>query len=368
MKEPPRQRSPSSAHNTARAMGNTVVLGATCFAGLGPLVRTALTRLSATDISISRIRDYDLVTFRLDRRKLSALQSLCVVEDVFLQIGRTDRITRTSDIRKLCARLNQSVVLDSIAARNDFFAMRGHRPKKTPSYFCFVRQDRDHPVHRSQIAKGVISSIGSIFPRWRTNDPADLEFWVFWSNNVSLMFRLSDKTLKYRSKEPPKLRAALRPTIAAAMVQLANLDDNHTVLDPFCGTGTLLLECRSQFPKARLSGSDQSSEAVATAAKRLGGNASIRRAALDELTHAPGAFDRILTNLPWGKQVPIQDDVYSAGVAQMLDWVVDDGMVVLLTPRSDLLEPTLRRLRARWSTTRVLVQGIRASIYAVSKR
>ena len=145
------------------------------------------------------------------------------------------------------------------------------------------------------------------------------------------------------------------------------MKSDHAVLDPLCGTGTLLAECGARFPDAKLFGSDISPDAVAIATKRLGGKASIRQCEFDNLPHAQGSFDRIITNLPWGKQVPVQQDLYSAGLARMLDWVVDDGMVVLLTPRRDLLEPSLRRLRARWSATSVRVLGTWASIYVVTK-
>ena len=208
-------------------MANTIALGATCFAGLGPLVSNALARIPATNIAICRIRDYDFVSFRLDRKKLRGLHSLHLVEDIFLQLAHTSRINSIADVRKLCAHLNRSSVLDSIAHKNDFSATRSHPRKKLPSYFCFVRQNRDHPVHRKTIANGVMSAVGRIFPRWRANDPADLEFWVFWSDDISLMLRHSDETLKYRSQAPPKLRAALRPTIAAAMVELSQMKSDH---------------------------------------------------------------------------------------------------------------------------------------------
>src|SRR5260221_3452407 len=36
--------------------------------------------------------------------------------------------------------------------------------------------------------------------------------------------------------------ASIRPTVAAAMVRLADLKPNQTVLDPMCGAGTILAE------------------------------------------------------------------------------------------------------------------------------
>ena len=220
-----------------------------------------------------------------------------------------------------------------------------------------------------------MSTIGSVFPRWRASDPADLEFWVFWTKSASLMLRLSDERLKYRSRRPPELRAALRPTIAAAMVELAGVRDGHTVLDPMCGTGTLLLECSARFPKSNVFGSDESADAVSIAKRRLGEKASMRRpekasirqCTVADLPYDPGTFDRVMANLPWGKQVPVRAGVYEAGLVRMMELVVDGGRVVLLTPRRDLIEPTLRRLPARWSATPVRVLGTWASIYVVTK-
>ena len=141
-------------------------------------------------------------------------------------------------------------------------------------------------------------SIRNAFPRWRLSDPADLEFWVFWSGSATLSLRLSDETFKYRGRPPPRRVAALRPTIAAAMIELAKLDVAHVVLDPMCGTGTLLLEPSLRYPNARFLGSDKSAEATALATQRLEGRARIRQCDLGRLDYEPGSFDRIVSNLP----------------------------------------------------------------------
>lgn len=342
-------------------------LGAACFAGLGPLVQRALKRLGAADVAGFRIRNYDYVSFRLERSKMPSIRSVRMVEDLFAEVSRTPGIARSSDIAKLSRRLDRPALLASIALKNELFPDKRPRRGGSPTYFCFVRQDRDHRVHRKQVSREVGSRIARMFPRWRMADPAVLEFWVFWADVVVLTLRLSDKTLKYRGRKPPNTPGALRPTIAAAMIKLAAIKNGHTVLDPMCGTGTLLLECSLRFPQASLIGSDQSATATAAARERLGDRAAIERCEVDELDYAPGTFDRVVTNLPWGGQTPIRGPVYTKGVAKLLDWVADDGVVVVLTPRRDLLEPTLRRLDTRWTTTRVLVQGTWASIYVVTK-
>ena len=346
----------------------TATLGATCFAGLGALAQTALERHGAEIVSRFRVRGFDYLSFRLERSKIGSVRSVHLLEDVFLEISRTPRIARSSDVAKLSRRLGRAALLEAVALKNELFPDKKRKRRGPPTFCCFVRQNKDHRVHRKRVSQDVVSSIARIFPRWRLNDPADLEFWVLWADTAVLALRLSDKTLKYRGGRPPERPGALRPTIAAAMIELADVRDGHAVLDPMCGTGTLLLECSRRFPGASLFGSDRSAEAVTTAKGRLGAKATIRRCELDELHHAPGTFDRILTNLPWGDQTPIRGPVYTRGVSKLLDCIGDDGAAVVLTSRRDLLEPTLRRLRARWKTTRVLVQGTWASIYVVTKQ
>ena len=151
------------------------------------------------------------------------------------------------------------------------------------------------------------------------------------------------------------------------MVELAKLEDGYKVLDPLCGSGTILDECRRQFDSLTLVGSDQSRSAVAMATSRLDGKAIFQQVSLDNLDHLSGTFDRVITNLPWGRQTSAQGDVYDVGITKLLDWVTGTGLVVTLTSRRDLIEPTLRKLGARWTSTRVLVQGTWASIYVIRK-
>ena len=354
--EDPRQRSTGG-----------LALGAAGFAGLGPLLRSELHRIGASGISVSRIRNHDYVSFRLDSANLRSLRSLRLAEDLFLEIAVAKQIERPSDIRSLSGRLNKQVTLEAISLKNLLFPARQARKPKRPTYVCFVRQHRDHRVSRRRVSERMELSIRNAFPRWRLSDPADLEFWVFWSGCATLSLRLSDETFKYRGRPPPRRVAALRPTIAAAMIELAKLDVAHVVLDPMCGTGTLLLEPSLRYPNARFLGSDKSAEATALATRRLEGRARIRQCELGRLDYEPGSFDRIVSNLPWGKQFEVEDALYTEGVARLSDWIVDDGIVVLLTPRRDLLESTLRRLRAKWITTSVLVQGTWASIHVARK-
>lgn len=340
-------------------------LGATCFAGLAPLLARELRRLGAKGIKPTRLRNHDYLSFELAGEHLDSIRSLRLAEDIFLEVATAQRIERPSDVQTLSGKLNRQTVLNAISRKNAVFPVG--KARKRPSYVCFVKQNRDHRVSRRRISQRIETSLAAAFPRWRLSDPADLEFWVFWTRVATLALRLSDESFKYRGRPPPQRAAALRPTVAAAMVELAEIDDGQVVVDPLCGTGTLLLEGSLRYPNAEFLGSDRSSEATALARRRLGGRAEIRQCELTALSYEQGYFDRVISNLPWGRQFKVGDALYTEGIARMFGWTADGGILVLLTPRRDLIEPTLLTLRARWKTTRVLVQGRWTSIYVIRK-
>src|SRR5438094_843688 len=69
------------------------------------------------------------------------------------------------------------------------------------------------------------------------------EFWLSIDGATAVCgLRLSDKTMRHRTYKGEHLPASLRPTVAAAMVRLAEVRPGQAVLDPTCGAGTLLAE------------------------------------------------------------------------------------------------------------------------------
>ena len=355
------------ANPTSSSSTSSTKLGAVCFAGLGPLLRTELEGLGTSFISSQKVRTYEYLSFELGRVDPRTLASVRLAEDLFLEFGNVASIRHASDISTLAKLLGKQHILDAISIRNLVFPRDQRKKGKQVSYVCFVKQNHDHQVTRKQVARQIETSVNQVFPRWQVKDPAGLEFWVLWSNAATLTLRLSDRRFKYRGLPPPERAAALRPTIAAAMIKLADIRDGQRVLDPMCGSGTILLEGTSYCANAEFFGSDVSSEAVQMANYRLKGRASVQQCALDKLEYSSSSFNRIITNLPWGKQLAVNRRMYTQSVKSMLSWVDDTGKLVLLTSQTDLLESTLARLGTKWSTTRVLVQGTWATIYLVTK-
>ena len=66
-------------------------------------------------------------------------------------------------------------------------------------------------------------------------------FRIF-KNRVSLMLDTTGPALNKRGYRALSNDAPIRETLAAAMVELARVRADHTVVDPFCGSGTILIE------------------------------------------------------------------------------------------------------------------------------
>ncbi|MCB9624194.1 MAG: THUMP domain-containing protein [Polyangiales bacterium] len=114
---------------------------------------------------------------------------------------------------------------------------------------------------------------------------------------------------------PYQQRTSLKADVAYGCLRAAAEALGHTpdrVIDPFCGSGTLLLEAAELFPEARLFGSDKKPDAAAGAAANLVafGHAARSQVVTAELDLARrrhgavlgdiGSSDVVVTNPPYG--------------------------------------------------------------------
>ena len=121
--------------------------------------------------------------------------------------------------------------------------------------------------------------------------------------------QLNDRALSNRHRRKYSPRAALKAPVAYALLQWARLeaDASSALLDPFCGSGTILIEAGQLWPQLELCGCDIDERAVNgarvnAAAAGLGDRLQLLRAdarRLDEV-YTAGSFRTIVTNPPYG--------------------------------------------------------------------
>jgi putative N6-adenine-specific DNA methylase len=160
--------------------------------------------------------------------------------------------------------------------------------------------------------------------------------------------RLSDKTMRHRAYKVEHQPASLRPTMAAAMVRLAGAAPGDVVLDPMCGSGTILMEAaaialgvppggkrafafeklrtfdRKLWERARreasggkrpvrIFGSDNNARALDAARKNLtaagfGAAVKIERADILE-RNAPAGLGVMVANPPYGERTGADEEL-----------------------------------------------------------
>jgi len=162
---------------------------------------------------------------------------------------------------------------------------------------------------------------------------------------------------------------SLPPTIAAALAFLGKPRDDDVILDPVCGSGTLLAEAAALAPGAVVHGRDLDRAAIKAARANLPelGNGSLAPGDARALDLAPGRVTLVLANLPFGKQFGDVEDnpaLYAELLAELARLAAPSGWRAVLLAAD--AEPVAAAARATGlSVTRqmaIRVRGEPASI------
>ncbi len=128
-------------------------------------------------------------------------------------------------------------------------------------------------------------------------------------NDVYVAVRLLPRSLHERVYKTAQRPGSLRPSIAAAMVELAvGGGTGKRIIDNFCGSGTILAE--ALLAKRQVYGGDIEPEAVSFTRQNL---ANLHYKETDRIVQLDATktkwpsrfFDAAISNLPWGKQIEI---------------------------------------------------------------
>ena len=307
------------------------------------------------------------------------LLRLRTTEDVFSQIAYYDDLTRLRrDLRTIGELIEKSEGVGR--AVNDYLRIR--RFSAPPTYRVISRQYGKFEYTRKDLTAVIWRALKARYPRWTpVADDAQVEFWA---NELGSQFllgaRLSDRTMRHRFERKVELPAALRPSVAAAMVWLTEPQPGEVFLDPMCGSGTILYERLQAGPAGRVLGGDIEPERVDAARKNVRGSRrkpgasdnapDIRQWDARKLPLEDASVDKVATNLPFGKQLRASEQpakLYPPVLAELERVVRPGGRIVLLTSEYDLIKETVRQ-RPRLTITTgysVAVLGTWGRIYII---
>lgn len=234
------------------------------------------------------------------------------------------------------------------------------------SFRVTVERIGEHPF-RSPDAERTIG--GVLFKRTTAgvnlNNPG-LNLRIDIRDNTARMgIQLNRKSLDKRYSWVYRPRVTLRTTIAAAMLQLGKghikpdtPDDPDRILDPCCGSGTILLEAARLYPESRIIGGDVDPDAVAGSLENALACGLAPRLHvhewnalhLEESLHE-GSIDLMVTNTPFGIRLGAQlnfRDFYQQLLQSAAYAVRPGGCLVLLIGRKRGLFNYILRDNPQW--------------------
>jgi SAM-dependent methyltransferase len=185
-----------------------------------------------------------------------------------------------------------------------------------------------------------------------------------------------DTRFEYRLRDVP---AAINPVIGACLARIAHTTARATVVDPTCGSGTLLIERALIGETAALIGLDHSRTAIGAAAINIAAaqlQSRIRVVQADALNRRLWPIcDEILANLPFGIRTaqdrPNLCRLYEGIVTRIAQQLRPDGRAVLYTNQRRLLEQSLSRQRRTLQVEqefRTSAGGLEVDIWIVHRR
>lgn len=271
---------------------------------------------------------------------LTDLLSLTTVDDVFVQAAEWDQIVpqrqALQQIEALSRRLNlhqplKRILKDRSIRRQDQFSVTAN----------FVGR-RNYSADEIKAAAAAGISARYHWQYQANDEDSEINIRIFIEHEKAYVgLRIGAGPLHRRAYKQEHLPGSLKPTVAAALLRYGDVKPGQRLLDPFCGAGTILIEGTLQG--AHAAGGDLNPAAVQAALT----NSTLAGAAVDlnvwdarNLPVKSVAVDRIVTNLPWGRQITTAgplDEFYRGLCIEIERVLAQPGKAVLLTSSPDLV-------------------------------
>lgn len=170
-------------------------------------------------------------------------------------------------------------------------------------------------------------------------------------------------------------QARLRRGVAHALARLLGLTRPTLVMDPMCGTGSIVLECAHLYPGARALGGDIDPKALGIAANRLrlvSPAPDLVRWDARAIPLPSGCVDGLVCNLPFGRRVGSHrrnEHLYPGFFRELYRVLRPGGRAVLLTLEKRMTERLIGKHHGlRLVGVRVIeLSGLHPSVYEVEK-
>jgi tRNA (guanine6-N2)-methyltransferase len=314
----------------------------TTLPGLEPVVESEIVR------KLGQVRIADKRRGRIFLESETAgthIFSLRSIDNVYLHLGRFPvgpHRTHLAALTTTVARLDLSPVAGALE----------RIPGPGTTFWVNASRSGRHTYSRFEAATAAAHGVRLAQSRWGlgTERQHDLEFRLDIEDDLAwLSLRLTPPAFRFRGDLRRFSQAALRPTVAHALVWLSDPSPDEVFLDPFCGSGTILSE-RLPYPAQRIIGSDLDAQTLEVARHNLPVDPRLMLASWDarDLPLDPRSVEKIVTNLPFGRQILDASDIptlYLSFLRQVQRLLTPGGQAIVLTDQLEVLFGAVDRTR-----------------------
>lgn len=308
-----------------------ISLFAICSRGLEAISRQEINSLLGCT---SQHSEYRRVHFTCEAEHLPDLLTLRTVDDVFFHLADWNGIYHTRVALTRITQLSKQILIDPLLKQ---YGALGRTIPSSPVFSVTANFVGRRKYSTEEIKQAVASGVNQHY-HWEYSDrfdTSDLNLRLFLEHERAVMgLRLSPIPLHRRPYKQEHLPGSLKPTVAAALCVLGNVQAGQVVLDPFCGAGTILTEAAACG--ATIIGGDINPAAVLASQENLqnaGVTGEIHHWDAQDIPLKDKSVDVILSNPPWGGQVQADnlELLYSRACGEMQRVIKPGGRIVLLT-------------------------------------
>jgi predicted RNA methylase len=200
-------------------------------------------------------------------------------------------------------------------------------------------------AYRPEARRGIIRAISEgLAPLGYRDNPSAYSFEIRVLDDRMFAVFLGDERFSYRKQAVP---ASIHPVTAASVMQICKpyMRSGADVLDPFCGSGTMLIERGIVASVHKLVGVDISPLAIkAACANRKASGQNIALIRGDILGYGAAKYDEIISNMPFGNRVSNHASntaLYTRFADKLSSLLKDGGMAFLYTQEKKLLRSVI---------------------------
>jgi tRNA (guanine6-N2)-methyltransferase len=290
---------------------------------------------------------------------LNQLKTLKLADNLYQVISKFDVGIHRKDLQKLYEKIYRMNLKP--------FLGKG-------TYYVNASRKGSHTYNRFEAAQKVMEGIKNRYPHRRLGTPNnhDVEFRLDIENYCAIFsLRLTNSKFRFRQNSRSFTAASLLPTVAHAMVWLSKPKEEDIFIDPCCGSGTILSE-RLSYPFTYIGGGDIDNNAVSAAKMNLKNSlAEVFQWDARELTFSNNSITKIVTNLPFGKQISFgtkTEEVNRAILSEIYRVLSYEGIAVVLSEGwSEILQWAKIQGFSLIESYNLSLKGLHPTIYVFKK-